>query len=89
MVDFHLEVQSSVLGHMARRVTVLGTEHGADFVHAVHICRNAHLLVQLRALCEKGVAAKIGDLEDARTTLARAALELGRVCLGKATRRKV
>ena len=60
----HLEVEAGELGEMSVRVRVLGAEDGTDLEDAFHVCGDAHLLRELRALCEIRRAAEIVDLEN-------------------------
>jgi len=56
VVDFHFQVQTSILGKVSVGVRVLCPEDRPDLVHPPHITRNAHLFSELRTLdtvCER------------------------------------
>lgn len=86
-LDGHLEVEAHELAHVAVGVRVLGAEDGADLVHAFEARDGArHLLVQLRALRERGILVKVLEREAVGTALGRASNKLGRVDLDEAAR---
>lgn len=84
VLDGHFHVEARVFRQVAVRVGVLGAEDGADLEDAAKVGRDGHLLGQLGALGEKGVAAKVVDLEDGGAALGGGGLELGRVDLDEA-----
>lgn len=54
------------------------------FVHLAKVGRNSHLLGQLGALCQKGAAPEVVDLEDLGAALCRCRLQLGGLDLDEA-----
>ena len=94
LLDGHLHVQPGELAQVAVRVAVLRAEHGADLEHALEVrARRAHLLVQLRRLCQTRLLTEVvqpashpiasPSLEHVGTALGGAGVDLGRVQLDK------
>ena len=80
-VDCHFQIQPGELGQVPVRIRVLRAEDGSDLKDTLHICRDAHLLRELRTLGEVRGAAEVVDLEDGRAGLGRRSLEFRRVDL--------
>ena len=79
-----LEVKAGELGGVLVGVALLGAEDRARLKNALETSRHGHLLIELGALCQIGVAVKVIDLEHLRATLAGRGDQLGGVDLNEA-----
>ena len=84
VLESHLEVETGELGQVPVGVGILSPEDGANFVDALHISGDGHLLSQLRGLCQERWPAEVVDFEDGGTRLGGSGLEFGRLDLGEA-----
>ena len=76
-----LQIEAGELGGVLVGVALLGAEHRAGLEDALKACSHGHLLVELRALCQIGVAVKVVHLEHLRAALAGSSDQLGGVDL--------
>ena len=80
-----LQIEAGELGGVLVGVALLGAEHRAGLEDALKACSHGHLLVELRALCQIGVAVKVVHLEHLRAALAGSSDQLGGVDLDEVT----
>ena len=76
-----LQIEAGELGSVLIGVALLGAEHGAGLEDALKAGSHSHLLVELGALCQIGVAVKVVHLEHLRAALAGSSDQLGGVDL--------
>mmetsp|Transcript_76829 Transcript_76829/g.169700 ORF Transcript_76829/g.169700 Transcript_76829/m.169700 type:complete len:213 (+) Transcript_76829:629-1267(+) len=81
ILERHLYVKPSELGHMSVSEGLLRSKDRAHLKDSRHIGHQGHLFVQLRTLCQVGIALKIVHAEHIRTSLRCATDELGSVDL--------
>ena len=79
-----LQIEAGELGGVLVGVALLGAEHRAGLEDALKACSHGHLLVELRALCQIGVAVEVVHLEHLRAALAGGSDELRGVDLDEA-----
>src|SRR3989338_4077595 len=53
LLDRHLNIKTGELGQMTKRIGIFCTKHWSHLIDTREIRRHAHLLVQLRTLCQK------------------------------------
>lgn len=80
LVDTHLNIEPHELRQVTVGVRILSPEDATDLKHAgCNVRHDRHLLVQLRRLGKARGAVEVVEVENGRTSLARASEELGSV----------
>ena len=80
-----LQIEAGELGGVLVGVALLGAEHGAGLEDALKAGSHGHLLVELGALCQIGIAVEVIHLEHLRAALAGSSDQLGGVDLDEVT----
>ena len=76
-----LQIEAGELRGMLVGIALLGAEHRAGLEDALKACSHCHLLVELGALCQIGIAVEVIHLEHLRAALAGSSDQLGGVDL--------
>ena len=76
-----LQIEAGELGSVLVGIALLGAEHGTGLEDTLKTGSHSHLLVELRALCQIGVAVEVIHLEHLRAALAGSSDQLGGVDL--------
>ena len=80
-----LQIEAGELGGVLVGVALLCAEHGAGLEDALKAGSHGHLLVELGALCQIGIAVEVIHLEHLRAALAGSSDQLGGVDLDEVT----
>ena len=76
-----LQIEAGELRGVLVGIALLGAEHRAGLENALKACSHCHLLVELGALCQIGIAVEVIHLEHLRAALAGSSDQLGGVDL--------